>query len=249
LIKQESLEVALHRWEPWIKSVDYAREQSRFLGNDVDKWWLYARKALREMRLPGKPIICIYFISCVHSDYKRGKANIFNDIIIPDFLRDRFFSILKSLGQRDELIERLENNHRIKPLPPQVYNRSDIQRLLDITEGYRSSLRVTWVPAPPDGESRTFSPAGSTNEYIRRIHSPGFIMLAPDHPIYKIGVKVKRRIDEELALTCARLKDKGYTYKEIGEKYGWPLQEDSNGKLTRCSTARRYVRRGRELRE
>ncbi len=249
MIQPKSLEVALHNWEPWIKSIDDARAQKQSLGNDVDKWWLHAKKALRAMRLPGKPIMCIYFISCVHSEYKRGKAYIFNDIIVPDLLRDRFFDVLKSWGEHDEVIANLANA-RIKPFPARVYNRSDIQRLLDIEEGYSRSLRVTLVLVPPDKrESYTSPPPESPNECIRREYSPRFILLALDHPIYKIGGKVKRRMDADLALACAKMKDDGYTYKQIGEKYGWPLQEDSYGKLTRCSRAQRYVRRGRELRE
>ena len=56
--------------------------------------------------------------------------------------------------------------------------------------------------------------------------------------------------DESLALECIHLKDDlNWTHKEIGLHFDWPLQSDSYGNLSQCSTARRYVKWGRELRK
>jgi len=90
---------------------------------------------------------------------------------------------------------------------------------------------------------------GDPHEQLRKYYSPFFAVLAPDHPVLETASKVKRKIDDALAIRCAEMKDlDGYTYKEIGEKFGWPIQQNKHGKATRCSTARRYVRHGRRLR-
>ena len=57
-------------------------------------------------------------------------------------------------------------------------------------------------------------------------------------------------MDDDLAVECARLKDdEEWRYKDIGFRFGWPLQMNDYGNLSQCSTARRYVKRGRELRK
>jgi hypothetical protein len=61
-------------------------------------------------------------------------------------------------------------------------------------------------------------------------------------------------VSEYTCLECAELKDKGWTYRQIGKHFEWPLQVSAlnrHGKETksRCRTAEEAVRRGRQLRE
>ena len=61
--------------------------------------------------------------------------------------------------------------------------------------------------------------------------------------------------DEEVAIQCARWNNERKTYKEIRElmkkEYGleWALAEDSYENLSMCTTAKNYVKRGRQLLE
>ena len=56
-------------------------------------------------------------------------------------------------------------------------------------------------------------------------------------------------VQRKLALECARLKDdEMFTYSKIAKLLNLPMEEDSYGKMTQSSTARRYVKLGRELR-
>ncbi len=69
-----------------------------------------------------------------------------------------------------------------------------------------------------------------------------------EHPLCRWFKGGRPPADESLALECARLKDdERWTYVEIGQHYEWSLQPDSYGNLNQCSTARRYVKWGREL--
>lgn len=64
----------------------------------------------------------------------------------------------------------------------------------------------------------------------------------PTNPRGRIG-------SAERDIEAARLKDEeGWTYKQIGEYFGWPMQPDAYGTPRRCRTAEEQVRRGRRLR-
>jgi hypothetical protein len=70
------------------------------------------------------------------------------------------------------------------------------------------------------------------------------------HPVCQWLKGGRPPADKSIALECATLKDdEGLTYKEIGLRYDWPLQRDSYNNLSQCSTARYYVKWGRELRK
>ncbi len=100
-----------------------------------------------------------------------------------------------------------------------------------------------------DDEKEVIAKRNTPYEQLRKYYSPLIMVLALDHPILKMTSKIKRKIDDARAIQCAELKDiDGYTYMRIGEKFGWALQENAQGIPDRCSTARRYVRRGRKLR-
>ena len=75
-----------------------------------------------------------------------------------------------------------------------------------------------------------------------------FNMVLPKHHLLRrIGAKIKRGIDHDKAITCARMRDAGASYKGINDKFGWKPQEDSYGRKTRYPTAYRYIALGRKL--
>ena len=130
---------------------------------------------------------------------------------------------------------------RERLLPPAVWNEHDVKLALQ-WESHHGNF--TYV-----GKCEVIVEKNNPYEQLRKYYSPFFMVLARDHAILGITSKIKRKIDDALAVRCAEMKDiDGYTEPQIGAKFGWALQEDSYLKLTRCSTARRYVRRGRKLR-
>jgi hypothetical protein len=73
------------------------------------------------------------------------------------------------------------------------------------------------------------------------------IILSSRHPLRKIGSKMKRSIDTDKTIFCARMKDAGATSKEINDKFGWKPQKDNYGQKRRYPTAYRYVVLGKKL--
>lgn len=252
MIKAISFERALHQWEPWLRAIADARLQSHL---DSDTWWAYVKAIMRKLRFPSKPLLCLYFLSCVFSQYEINGAYCFENIRLPSILFDKFDRFNERIAPaiwrfiyvfdflRIKLIRLCPDlmGMRERPLPPVIWTEQDIQLMLR-WESHHGEY--TFISGQ-DVSTKTNKP----QEQLRKYYSPFFMVLAPDHAILRITSKVKRKIDDALAVRCAEMKDiEGYTYKRIGEKFGWALQEDSYLKLTRCSTARRYVRRGRQLR-
>ena len=54
-------------------------------------------------------------------------------------------------------------------------------------------------------------------------------------------------IPDVVCLQCAKLREEGWTYKKIGEKFDFPIQQNAYGKPARCRTAEEAVKRGKEL--
>jgi len=242
MIKSRNVERALHLWKPWINGVKEGRAQANKLAQNLDQWVTYADKSLREMRLPTKSLLKTYYLCCIFSDYGDDFAYSFDKIQLPQFLfplADKFWeamaqgiwvhhyvrTFLRTTGTR--LKPDLENL-RNRPYPPAIWNRSDVE------------FASRWEQS--EGPANT-----PVHEILRRYYSPCYMVLANDHPLLSIASNIKRGRDDTLALHCAELKGQGYSYAEIGEKFGWKLQADDYVKMTRCSTAQRYVSRGREL--
>ena len=252
MIKARNFERTLHQWEPWLRAIADARLQSY---SDADEWWAYAKTIMRKLRFPSKPLLCLYFLSCVFSQYAINGAYCFKNIRLPSILFDKFdrfneriapaiwcfIYVFNFLGIRPIRLCPDLMGMRERPLPPAVWNEHDVKLALS-WESHHSGFTVV-------GQNGAIAKNGSPGEQLRKYYSPFFILLAPEHPILKMASKFKQKIDDASAVRCAEMKDiEGYTYKQIGEKFGWALQADSYLKLTRCSTARRYVRRGRKLR-
>lgn len=238
MIKARNLERALHQWEPWLTAVKDARLETS-LGSDA--WWGYAKTTMKRLGFPSKPLLCLYFLSCVLSQYEINGTYYFTNIRLPFVLFDEFDSFSTRMAPAIWRFLKVDNFMMIKPirlcpdligirerpLPPALWNEGDVEFALEWESHY----------------------AGNPCESLRKYYSPFFMMLAPGHPILEIGRKGKRGIDDALAIRCAEMKDiEGKTYAQIAKRFGWALQEDSYGKPTRSVTARRYVRRGRKLR-
>ncbi|MCK4789105.1 MAG: hypothetical protein KAV87_35515 [Desulfobacteraceae bacterium] len=252
MIKASNFERALHRWEPWLRGVKNARLQSHL---DSDTWWAYAKAVMRNLHFPNKPLLCLYFLSCVFSEYEINGAYCFENIQLPPILFDKFDSLNTRIAGaiwrftyvldflRIGLIRLCPDlmGMRERPLPPAVWNEHDVKLAL---QWERHHGNFTYV-----GRHGVIIKKNNPYEQLLKYYSPFFMVLAPDHAILGITSKIKRKIDDALAVLCAEMKDvEGYTYLQIGEKFGWALQEGSQENLLRCSTAQRYVRRGRKLR-
>ena len=74
-----------------------------------------------------------------------------------------------------------------------------------------------------------------------------YIVLSRHHPLRKIGSKMRRSIDTDKAIFCARMNDIGASWTEINDKFGWKPQKDSYGQKRRYPIAYRYVALGRKL--
>lgn len=225
MIKNESVERALHRWEPWVKAVEDGRG---WLCSDAtaEASWDYAGAVLKTLRLPAKATLRVYFLSCVFSSYKHGERFVFSEIRPPPLEKWKPPWSRESTGRQVEV-------RNLHPLPPAILTKKDAYRLLN----YCRDFRVLNM---------------SPSEAIRKIYAPGFMVLDQEHPVRQIGSKMKRCMSPDIAITCANLKE-SMTHKEIGDKFGWAIQKGAYGqkgtyvKRNRCSTARRYVRVGRKL--
>lgn len=217
MIRDVTVERALHRWEPWLNAVKEARTRLKY--SDTETRWSYAGTVLRTLRLPTKSSFRLYFLSCVFSFYKRGETYVFSELRVPLELKGKLFPN-NDIGHK-------QDNPSLRPSPPAIMTRKDAQNLL----GYcRNSYVLDISPA----------------ENIRKIYAPHFILLNQEHPLRQVASKMKRYVDSDIAIACAKMK-KSMTYRQIGEKFGWAIQKDAHGKRNRCSTARRYGLLGKKL--
>ena len=252
MIKAISFERVLHQWEPWTTAVKDARLQSHL---DSDAWWVYAQAVMRKLRFPSKSLICLYFVSCVFSRYEINGTYCFEDINLPSVLFDKFDSFNARIANAIWRFVYVFDYLRIRPirlcpdlmgmrerlLPPMVWNEHDVKLALQ-WESHHGEFTF-------DDENEIVIEKNNLYEQLRKYYSPFIMVLAPDHPILKMTSKIKRKIDDARAVRCAEMKDiDGYTYMRIGEIFGWALQKNNYGSPNTCSTARRYVCRGRKLR-
>lgn len=209
MIKSRNVERALHSWPPWCKAVDEGRQQIQAIGGNSKRLWSYAGKVLKNLPLPPNPILRLYFLACIFSEYTYGGTYVFSEIKVPPFLCQE----LPRLKVFPVCLRGLQNWPGLKPLPPAIWSRQDV-------EFYRDSIR----------------------------NKPFFdIVLSRHHPLRQLGSKMRRSIDTDKAIFCARMKDTGATYKEINDKFGWKPQKDSYGKKRLYPIAYRYVALGKKL--
>jgi hypothetical protein len=219
MIRNDTVERALHHWEPWLNAVEEARTSLK--NSEKETLWSYAGAALRTMRLPTKSSLRVYFLSCVFSSYKRGDTCVFGELRVPPELKGKLF-INRSIRQEDDVSSQ-------SPLPPAILTRKDVENLLR-------------DPRYSDIFHRSLD-----KKEVRKFYTSRFILLNQEHPLRQITSKMKRYVNSDIAVACAKMKE-SMTYQQLGDKFGWAIQKDAHGKRNRCSTASRYVQLGRKLR-
>lgn len=230
-MERQTFERALHAWNPWHQSIWHSREK---LGYDP-QWpkdtcisWIeehyptirrQAEDELKRLELP--PTLREYWEDCFYSDYQTedGKTDY------------------------DKITRRLYERKSLPHLPCDfgvVWHEDE-----DIHDPW---LRVEIKLHARFATRELFNYAAryayeSVKSYLwsENVHP---------HPVCQWLKGGRPPADKSIALDCVHLKDdEGLRYKEIGLRYDWPLQSDSYGNLSQCSTARYYVKWGRDLRK
>jgi len=230
-MERQTFERALHAWGKWHDSVAQSRE---ILGYDPE-WprdtcisWIeehytairkQAEDELKRLELP--PTLRQYWEDCFYSDYRTedGKSDY------------------------QKITRRLSAPKSLPDLPCDYgvvwYEDEDIHDpwlRVEIKLHARFATRELFNYAAKYAYESVKSHLWSEN--------------VQPHPLCKWLKGGRPLADESLALECVNLKDNlGWKYKQIGKHFGWPLQRDSYRNLNQCSTARYYVKRGRELRQ
>jgi hypothetical protein len=230
-MERQTFERALHTWDKWPDSIERSR---KLLGYDP-KWpkdtcigWIennygairkQAEEELKRLELP--PSLYQYWEDCFYSDYKTQEGK-------TDYSKiTRRLSEKKSLPELpcDQGVSWYKNEDIHDPwlrVEIRLHARFATKELLD----YASRLAYELVKTDP------------------------WRSQFKEHPVCQWLKGGRPPADESLALECVHLKDDlGWTYKQIGEHFGWSLQYDSYSNLSQCSTARRYAKWGRELRK
>jgi len=242
MIRATSVEKSLHRWQPWLNAVENARRIIKLDTTNNELYWSYGRAILCSLRLPAKPQLCRYFLSCVLSEYERNGIYYYNELkqVSLPYSTLRYFEESLRLLMARQTIDQYMGAKTIRqwpdlglllerPLPPAIWNKKDVHFVINALK-------------------HNPGPDMSVYETIRRFCGPYFMVLSSHHPLHLIGSKIKREYDKDIAWTSAEMKDDNYKYEQIADKFGFPKQEDSYGRKIRSSTARDYVRRGRMLR-
>ena len=117
----------------------------------------------------------------------------------------------------------------------------------------RLTLNVSWDPMIVTSEKELAAATRDLRRYYKLAHRPYVVGNTPS--ILERLTQQKRKggrpkwgaVQDKIALECARLKKKGSTVTQVANEFGFPVQEDSYGKPTQSSTARRYIKRGMHL--
>jgi len=229
VMERQTFERALHAWDKWHHSIEESR---KMLGYDP-KWpkddcidWIenhysaireQAEKQLQLLELP--PTLRQYWEDCFYSDYSTDGGN------------TDYSQITRRLSERKSLPD-LPCDYRITWLTGEDIH--DSWLCVEIKLHARFATKKLMDYAAKHAYETIESYCWSEN-------------IQP-HPVCQWLKGGRPLADEDLALECVHLKDNlGWTYKEIGLHYKWPLQRDSYGNPNQCSTAQRYVKWGREL--
>lgn len=243
LIKSRSVEASLQKWEPWLGAIRPDPSEFDSIGEDPGGWLAYTERVLRELRLPSKPLLRLHLLSYVFAQRDAYGRYRFHDPVIPEFLHAEVDSFYDSISQAFWLFRGVYPFLRVaptrlfpdfesmqyRPMPPAIWNEADVDWVL------------SW-------ESHQCSP-GLGYQRIRDCYGPFFMVLPHEHPLLAIARGIKRGMDDDTAVEAAIMKEEGATYLQIGERYGWSIQENEYERPSRCQTARRYVKRGRSLGE
>jgi hypothetical protein len=229
-MEKQTFERALHAWNAWHDSVELSR---KLLGYDP-KWpkdtcvsWIeehypairkQAEYELKRLELP--PTLFQYWEDCFYSDYKTQNGKI-------DY---------------SKITRRLSNRKSLPELPCDY----------GLVSHEDEDIHDPWLHVEIKLHARF-----ATKELLN--HAARYAYQSVESYLHTYNIQPHAVVqwlkggrppaDKSIALECAHLKDdEGLTYKEIGLRHDWPLQSDSYGNLSQCSTARYYVKWGRELR-
>ena len=118
----------------------------------------------------------------------------------------------------------------------------------------RLTLSVRWDPMIEPSATEVAETVRDLQKYYEKVYRPRVLGNVPV-VLEKLAQKSKGGrpqlgpAQREIALECARLKDDElFSYPKIAKLFKFPMEEDSYGKRTQSSTAKRYVKLGRELR-
>lgn len=145
--------------------------------------------------------------------------------------------------------EGVQPSNEFQTLP----SRLGIQYQMTSHAGSRSMLGVIWDPLIVTSEKDLAAATRDLQRYYKSVYQPRSTDKVPG--ILESLTRRKRKggrprwgaAQDKIALECARLKKKGLTETQVANKFGFPVQEDSYGKPTQSSTARRYIKRGTHL--
>ncbi len=118
----------------------------------------------------------------------------------------------------------------------------------------RLTLSVRWDPMIASSATEVAAAVRDLYKYYETFYQPRALGNVTT-TIKKLAQRKKGgrpqlgSVQREIAMECARLKDDElFASSKIAKLFKFPMEEDSYGKLTQSSTARRYVKLGRELR-
>lgn len=160
-MKQQSFEIALHKWSPWLNSVTKARKTFSKSGLDhpsLDKMKKAARSALKRLKFPQCTLLEVYWLACIFSDYATETGFKFEELKLPDWFPLPY-------GFKDE--ENIDKHFldlkggRIKP--PVIWEVADV---------------TFWQTKDP-----MFRFTGHLPDYI--LNTDFIIVLPPFHPVRK----------------------------------------------------------------
>jgi len=246
-MKEKTFERAIHKWDDWHDSIERSR---KLLGYDP-KWpeqesitWIESNIAsirkqgeneLKRLELP--PTLQQYWEDCFYSDYRDKNGNV-NLSKITRRLSE--FKSLPSLPCDYGLVWYDDENIDDPWLRVElrIHSRFVVKELLDRNNKHtRKSI------------TRELLEYASKNAFMTLEDALLWKGTKP-HPLCQWLKGGRPPINEERALECARLADEqGMTEVDIGKRFKWAFQEDSYGKRTQCRTARRYIQKGRQLKE
>jgi hypothetical protein len=123
MIKNNNVERALHSWLPWCKAIDEGRQQAQLTLANSKRLWSYAGRVLKSLGLPPEPLLRLYFLACVFSEYKRGDTYVFSEIKVPRFLCQGLSRLRVFPAELGYLLKEAAP----RPFPPAIWSRQDIE--------------------------------------------------------------------------------------------------------------------------
>lgn len=220
------VEIALFKWDLWLRSIvgQWIRDE------DIKS---LARHQVREqvgpilssMGFQKSFPLALYWICCVVSDYVVDDPTSFDAIKAP-----AWFASLS--------VDRIKVRSGVRAYPPPVYNEKDI--IFELKGiGVIPKNPEDWIKhySPHENEFRLFLPSGSELYNLLK-GLKGRPKLYHKRARYRIH-------SDRLAVKCATLKSKGYTYVEIADTFGLPKTKPYSS--IQSDVARLMVKRGQKL--